>query len=483
MQLLRRSSAFFLAALVISGVPLLLWWWQPAFIRFTYSQDYQLFELFGFTASAGLLLLGALKLRQYRTQRRKPSLAEVALWLLPLLLLFHFLSLITEYAFQAWDYGCYEAAAAAVLASNNPYGQCYLYPPLLAQGMAGLYRIIELSSQQVGITPDVETIYQIVFYLFHTTQFYLIGLAYLLNVRLARRLGLQPLPATILVATLLLVNTPLLRTLRHNQVNLWLLDLMLLAILAADRYPWLSGAAVALGSHLKLYPAALLLPWALTRRWRAILFSLAGIALIVFWQAGWGQDWTPWQEFLEASNDFPRGTHLRDNGLHSLVHNTALWFAYLVNVDRVLFSNLVLVITLLLTVAVSLWLAGRFWQREKVFARRPDTGRQQTFRYIGHAADAIAATLIIAPRVWEHHYVLAVPIIIWAAVGYGRERPWLIGLSAVLVLALPIFDIYPLSYHRLAGLLLLLAVTPAKTLPNLTSAPVLTTTNEHKSLL
>jgi hypothetical protein len=483
MRLLRRSFLLILAAVIITGLPLLLWRWRPAVIRYTYSQDYQAFELFGFSASAALFLLAGLKLRQYRVRQQRPPLAEVSLWLIPLLLLFHYLSLISEYAIRSWDYDCYEVAAAALLVGDNPYGVCYLYPPLLAQVMAGLFQLIDWSGRQWGTAAGADTIWYIVFYLFHTSQFYLIGLAYWLNVKLARRLGLRPLVAAVLVACLLLFNVPLLRTLRHNQVNLWLLDLMLLAILVVGRYPWLSGAAVALGTHLKLYPAVLLLPWTLARRWRAVFFSLAGIGLVVLWQAGWGQDWTSWQQFLSASAEFPRGTHLRDNSLHSLVYNTILRFTNPAELGRIPFRNLVLAITLVLTLAAGLWLARRWWQREKVFNRLPISGRAEAFRAMGHAADAIAATLIMAPLVWEHHFILAVPILIWAVAGYGRSRPWLIGLSALLMLAVSIFDFYPFSYHRLVGLLLLLAVTPANRPPDWASAADRPATERDESLL
>jgi len=54
---------------------------------------------------------------------------------------------------------------------------------------------------------------------------------------------------------------------------------------------------------------------------------------------------------------------------------------------------------------------------------------------------------------------LAVPIVLWGMAISGRERPLLVGTAAILMLALPTFDIYPLSYHRLAGLLLMLYLT------------------------
>ncbi len=56
--------------------------------------------------------------------------------------------------------------------------------------------------------------------------------------------------------------------------------------------------------------------------------------------------------------------------------------------------------------------------------------------------------------------MLAIPIAAWAIAGIGRERPWAVGLAIAMVLAVPTFDVFPFSLHRLAGLLLLLALTP-----------------------
>ena len=73
--------------------------------------------------------------------------------------------------------------------------------------------------------------------------------------------------------------------------------------------------------------------------------------------------------------------------------------------------------------------------------------------------DAFAAMLLLAPMVWEHHYVLAIPIVIWAAATIGTQKPMQLVISAFLMMGIPTFDFFPFSYHRLAGLIWMLALT------------------------
>ncbi len=91
-------------------------------------------------------------------------------------------------------------------------------------------------------------------------------------------------------------------------------------------------------------------------------------------------------------------------------------------------------------------------------------------RLYGNVFDAIVMVLIISPLVWEHHYILTIPLIIWVILTQGKQKPWRVGVAAFLICAIPIFDVYPFSYHRIAGLLLLLSASraeiPAKPIHN-----------------
>ena len=60
--------------------------------------------------------------------------------------------------------------------------------------------------------------------------------------------------------------------------------------------------------------------------------------------------------------------------------------------------------------------------------------------------------------------MLALPLALVAVALRGRERPGLVALGIFLAFGMPTFDLFPLSLHRLAGMLMLLALTPARRL-------------------
>ena len=64
------------------------------------------------------------------------------------------------------------------------------------------------------------------------------------------------------------------------EVNLWMLDLVLLAILLLPKYPIIAGTAVALGAHLKLFSLVLLPVWLLLKQWRGITSALLTLTIL-----------------------------------------------------------------------------------------------------------------------------------------------------------------------------------------------------------
>jgi hypothetical protein len=114
------------------------------------------------------------------------------------------------------------------------------------------------------------------------------------------------------------------------------------------------------------------------------------------------------------------------------------------------------------TAAAIIWFVARFVKRERVLSElaqgaAPEEGVPdwKTVRLFGHTVDALTLALLISPMVWEHHYLFTLPIIIWAFATRGNDKPWQVGVAAFLILALPTFDFFILSYHRFVGLLLL----------------------------
>jgi hypothetical protein len=471
--LITRRLLYALLALAAVLLPLALWNPNLPFVLSSYGDQYLLFELFGFSAALLLSAIVALKMHKLKERPFQDKL--------PVLLLLgvglHYLLLISEYSIRSWDYSCYENAGKAILIGESPYTGAvtgdYLYPPLPAQVLAIGYRLVSGFTTPLPPESQEEAGWYLLFYLYQCAQFFLVLLAFFLSYRFARRVGLKTIPASLLITALFILNTPLVRTLRHNQINLYLLVLILAALLWLKRRPILSGLAAALGGHLKLYPLLLLFPWAITRKTAAVA-GVLGFAGILLAQAIINPDtnlWNQYFSFARSSSDgiwFLQMPYFRDNSLHSLVFNLNRTVCFLLGVDNQAHLQIAQAIFLTAALAVVSWFVLRFRSRERIY--RGFAGTDDA-RIIGHSLDAVALTLIVSPLVWEHQYVLALPLVIWAVALRGRDKPWLAGIAAFLMFALPVFDLFPLSYHRLAGLGIMLWLIRPTRVPILSRDP------------
>jgi hypothetical protein len=459
----------FLSAAII--LPLIIWSLRLPIIESTYDGSApqtlttQPFEVFGFLIT---VLLGVTTWLRITALPRKKLEALIPV-VLPLLV---FLSLLytQNEAFHAKssDYLCYENAATSILAGSNPYQgtpSCYLYPPLLAQMLAFLHQV-SIANPLFKLANEIDA-WTAVDYFYQCGQFLQVILTYYLTLLLARNLGIKALPASLLVAALLLFNFSLIRTLTFSQINLWVLNCFLLSILLLQQYPFLAGLAVALGAHLKLYPLVLLLPWVVSRRWRAVLGVVSGLVAITIVQTGWMQDWTLWQQFLIYFGNVEKPTNYRNNGLWSLTFNLVKIPTRLLNENVVL--NAVPIIVMGLSCLILAWFILRLVKREQIYSKLVKTSHPEReawnniFRFYGHASDAIALSLLISPSVWEHHYVIALPVALWAIATRRFDAPRLVGIGIFLIFCVPTFEIFPLSFHKLAGLLILVSVTSPST--------------------
>ena len=454
---LSRKQLLFLAVFTAAAflLPLVLEVLLPGFVSGTRgSREHQILELLGFSAplaigAAAYLIIG----------RNPPRTASGMLIAgLPFLVMLFYAHAVSDVTDKSWDYLCYENAAKMVLTGGNPYSAAesyrYIYPPLVAQSLAFAYRAVYGTLEVLGVHKRPEAIWAVVFYFYECAQLLLIGWIYSLITKLARRLGIPPLTASLLVAALFLFNVPLLRTVRFEQVNLWILLSWLLVLLYSQTWPLLAGLAVGVGVNIKLYPAIMLGPLAACKRYWAVAASVIAILLLVVAQARFGANWTIWQQFLGVPKQ--SFSTFRDNSLFNLVSSTCR--ATLGTHP----SRLIKGIVVALAGVVILWFTRRFFQRERLFTKAygsaPD-GAAREFRFQGHYMDALALSLLISPLVWEHHFVMAMPVVVWAAATVGERRPWLVIIASVLMLAIPTFDVFLFSFHRLAGLLLLIHAT------------------------
>lgn len=426
-------------------LPLALANFQTPLVNFTYGPASLPFELFGFSASLWLGLLALLRLRGKKTPQ------DFLLGILPVLVGFTFLTIIPELSYlKSWDYACYEQAARAISDGISPYNGCYLYPPLLAQVLSFGFRGIEFFGQNSS-SGEIDASWSLLYYFFQTAQFFAIILLYFLSERFAQQNRLGKLSA-FLVSGLLLFNNPLFRTLRHNQINIFLLDLILLSLVFYSTRPFLSGIALGVAGHLKLYSLLMIIPFAIGKRWKVLLGIAFAIILFTLLALT-----TEWRGFLDTwDKTLVFDVYLRNNSLLSIAANSFR----VVGIESPLAATWIYLILAGLGI---IYFTFRYWQREKGVSPRAE-------RLPAHLIDMLALTIWISPITWEHHYLMAIPLLIWAFANlpgatdllHGKslniQGLWLVA-SAVLMLVIPTFDLFFFSYHRLAGLIIWIVIT------------------------
>lgn len=453
-------------------IPAIIWAMHFPFISNSAGPEYELVELFGFIVTLAVVIVAL-----YRLARFKPTRSEDLIPLLAFVLLgTYFAAHTTVFLPPSPDWRAYSLGADAILHGEDPYKvEGFIYPPFTVQALAALYRMIAFGASFVPPPEDPDFLWKGVFYVYQATQFFLVlgacGLSYIF----ARRCGIPKAHCAVLIVVLFVFNTPLLRTLHNHQVNLYLLDAMLIALLVTPQSALLSGIAIGIASHIKLYPLFLLAPLAILREWRVIIWTLVAIVAIVLIQTGWGMDVEVYRRYFEFIQNFPGGTAFRDNSIHSVVFNTTRALTGFREVDEPL-ASAVQIAYVTLAVAILVYFVVRIVTRERVAADLGRTSDLQDARRWSHMTDTMAALMLLSPMVWEHHYVLMVPVAIWAIATAGKEQPWAVGAGTFLMFCIPIFDVYPLSYHRIGGLAVVLWCTrprragPTRSTPSTQSA-------------
>lgn len=436
-----------LLPLLAVALPLLFLWLDLPIAPLIMTTDQRLFGIFS------LCMWSVLLIAAIRELKARPGISpeQGAIVLLPLLVSSFLLVLIVEYANVSWDYEQYEDAARALVQGLNPYlSEQYLYPPPFAQIMAAMYTL-----GMKTVAPALMSPWLFVFYLYQCVQFLLANLAYQLTGRFAASLGFPTLQAKLLTAGLFLFNFPFVRTLHLNQVNLLILNATLVSLLALARFPMLSGAAVTVGGLVKLYPLILGAPLLFMRKWRALLGGLLSGALIVFLLTDFGRDFTRWRQFVEFMLAFPAEREssiwLRNTSILSLGRNLSR-FANLP-------ESMIVPLYVMGALIMLAWIARRLYQREKTYPTLPPGPASEAYRNFGNLIDFVSLSLLITPSAWDHHFVLALPLVLWAAALRGKDKPGWVGIAAACIFVLSPFDVFPFSYLRMFGVIVLLALT------------------------
>ncbi len=365
-----------------------------------------------------------------------------------LVLVLHVLSITANTGLRSWDYHCYEDAARALVDGNNPYaGGCYLYPPSLAQALSVGYKVLHRLWPSPSSSYDT---WWLVFFCYQAFQFYLFAIAVWLCIKLGEQALGKDLWVAVGVGAILLISEPLVRTIRFQQANLVSMCALAYVLMGMATNKTRIGVVLAMSVFIK--PHLLLAPLAFVawRRWH----SLAGFAVASL-------------VILGASLSTESGRVLYANHVSSFhtimaysasLHNQSL-LSVVWNISRMAGSRpngtlAALVVQGLYYGAIA-WIVLRIGRR--VLASRGTEGLGVNDFGVT-LTDLVMLFLILSPLAWPHSYVVVIPLLIWSFGAYPQSRR-LLAIAGFLMLVPVTFEVFPLSYHRLAGAVLFLLAT------------------------
>jgi hypothetical protein len=416
-------------------IPFLLMHFEWKGVSGTLPRYWQTYEWTGYFGAAILAVLFMLEYLRVKPQ----NLIERMAWAAPFLCLLPILYQYAEYPVRSWDYDCYQIAGEKIIAGESPYFGFYFYPPLLAWCMAQLQLLLGSAEK--------------VFFTYQYIQLLLTGLLAFQIQALLKRIQPDKLMGALLLLGIMIFNIPLWRTIHHNQVNLILVNTLLFTILYWDKYPIANGILLAIGTHLKLYPLIISGIWLIRKQFKSVLIFFLSLAFVAI-----GLNWTLpgiWKEFFSFFVGFPGGAAMRDNGLHSILYNVFHVTGLNQGLDAGAFNPFIKSIYYLLASLICLFFLYRFFAR--AVQRKNSYASESTASIFwlktGDIADAGAFMVLFSPMVWEHHYVLTIPIALFAICLNPKPLNW---LALFLIFGMPVADIFLLSLTRISGLFILL---------------------------
>jgi glycosyl transferase family 87 len=348
-------------------------------------------------------------------------------------LAFQYLSVLRgPHAIIVGDFSNYFLAAVDMrhhVPLDQSIGRQYLYPPLLA----------------TLLEPMVPFGLSMASNLFRLANYFWVLVLALQLYALLPRYGFSRELAALTVAALLVADVPVLDSLINQQINLVVLNLMLGAVLAYPSHPAGSALTLALATHLKVYPALLVLPFLMRRDWRWIGWTVAShVGVVCLTSSINGFDY--YRQFLQTLGGL-REPGLRNVSFDSLVFNTF----------RLLAPGLAppgapLGAALRLGAGgLALWAMWPALHRKDLVA----TPAEQAPVLLGLVTLPVIM-LLVSPSVWPHHFVLVLTSFAAApALARDSKDLWGWAAAAATILWYPVNEIYPVSYLRLAGLVVM----------------------------
>jgi hypothetical protein len=345
----------------------------------------------------------------------------------------------TSHFYRFQDYGGYEKAAIGMAQGKALYGDTYhLNLPLVGELIAGAYQTLHaIFSEIQPIIPDLVFACG-VFYLFQCLQLALTGWGYWLSTNWLTTLGIGRERSILICALLWILSWPVYLTLQKGQINILLVDLTLLPLIWLNSNPIRAGMALAVGFFLKVYPVGLVAAAVITKRWKLVGAFAAGIVLLIILQTI-GGGITIWSQLFNALQQ----KHLNDPfyDIEAQIEASPMSAAFIICrafapacVTRD--NPTVPIVSYVITAVIVAWFAWRIWVRERAYRQQlpgtPDAGKNdlELSRFYGHMADILSGGMIASPHVWQNHYVMALPAILWAIACRGGVTPLLLAAIA-----------------------------------------------------
>jgi len=334
-----------------------------------------------------------------------------------------YLNILRE-RFRYGDYQYYLEAATALM-NNQPLPDTYLYLPLWA---TILQYIVPLGDQ--GMLAILWTV-----------NIIMLGLFYILLVRVLEQYGYSNRFAVTVTVLFMLVNTPLHRSLGYVQVNLITLVLVMAGMLLFRKNDFASALMMALAVHLKTSPAALVLAFLLERNWKwiawfALTFIL--IALIPVALEGVG----PYFDYLTNIGIL---TRITDTNFHDTSFDSFFRFFNP-------FLGIGIETTRLITMAIKglLGIATLYVMAQNVRGHAFVDEKAASPILLNAIPSLFIVMTLTSPIVWDHHGIFTTLSFLLLLKCISSPAAWTwFGFAYFLEFILPSFDFFPWSFGRL----------------------------------
>ena len=335
--------------------------------------------------------------------------------------------------FRYGDYQYYLEAATALM-NNQTLPDTYLYLPLWA---TILQYIVPLGDQ--GMLAILWTV-----------NIVMLGLFYILLVRVLERYGYSNRLSVTITVLFMLINTPLHRSLGYVQVNLITMVLIMTSMLLFRKNDFASALVMALAVHLKTSPAALVLAFLIERNWKWLAwFALTFIIIALIPVALEGPH--PYFDYLTNIGIL---THITDTNFHDTSFDSFFRFFNP-------FLGIGIGTTRIITMGAKalLGITTIYVMARNVISRTFVTRETENSNLLNAIPSLFIVMTLTSPIVWDHHGIFTALSFLLLIKCLESPAAWMwFGVAYFLEFILPSFDFFPWSFGRLIAPLIVLCL-------------------------